>query len=66
MCVNSNSRNELCEGCLSDLFPLNFMTNDRQFRETVKGFFGDMRHLDKASQLLSNPLDEELKDTLVR
>ena len=42
-----------------------FMTNDRQFRETVKGFFEDIRHLDKASQLLFNPLDEELRDTLV-
>ena len=63
--VNSNLKGEICERCLSDLLPFNFLTNDRQFREAVKGFFEDKRHLEKASQLLFNPLCDELKDTLV-
>ena len=29
------------------------------------GFFGDKRHLERASQLLFNPLCEDLKDTMV-
>ena len=63
--VDSNLKGEICERCLSDLLPFNYLTNDRQFREAVKGFFEDKRHLDKASQLLFNPLCDELKDTLV-
>ena len=57
--VNSNLVKEICERCLSEIFPFNFLTNDRQFRETVKCFFEDKRHLEKASQLLFNPLCEE-------
>ena len=63
--VNSNLEGEICERCLSGLLPFNYFTNDRQFREAVKGFFEDKRHLGNASQLIFNPLCDELKDTLV-
>ena len=63
--VKSNLSNEYCEGCLSELFPFNSITNDRQFREALNSFFDNCGHLDKASQLLFNPLCDQLKDTLV-
>ena len=47
------------------MFPFNSITNGRKFWEALSSFFQDKRHLEKASQLLFNPLCEEFKDTLV-
>ena len=63
--VNGNLGENICERCLSEVFPFNHFTNGRDFRGAVDSFFLDRRHLDKASQLLFNPLCEEFKDTLV-
>ena len=53
--VNGNSCGDICEKCLSDLLPFNYLTNDREFKEVLMGFFEDRRHLDKASRLLFIP-----------
>ena len=52
---NGNPGENICERCLADILPFNHSTNDRQFREALMGFFGNYRHLDKASQLIFNP-----------
>ena len=63
--INGTSTLEFCERCLSELLPFNHFSNNRNFREAILGFFENRRHLGNNSELLFNPLDEELKDTLV-
>ena len=65
MRLNGNPGEDICEGCLSDILPFNSITNNRNFREVLMSFFGSYRHLEKASQLIFNPLDNEIRDTLV-
>ena len=65
MRVNSNLVKDICERCLSEILPFNYETNNRDFKGAINSFFLDRRHLDKASQLLIDPLCDELKDTLV-
>ena len=65
MRLNGNPGEDICEGCLSDILPFNSITNNRNFREALMSFFGSYRHLEKASQLIFNPLDNEIRDTLV-
>ena len=48
-----------------DIRSFNLFESDRQFQGAINCFFENNRHFDKAKQLLFNPLDEELSETLV-
>ena len=62
--VNGTPGEYYCERCLSEIFPFCSITNDRDFKEAINGFSIEKRHLDKASKLKFNPLDDEIKETL--
>ena len=54
-----------CDRCLPEIFPFNAIVSDREFREALNGFRINQEHLDKATSLKFNPLDETIRDTLM-
>ena len=56
----SNTDVKHCSRCLSDIFPFNGISSDREFKEAINGFSIDRRHLDKTVRKVLTDLNQTI------